>query len=138
MNSTELRGKAERLRSQIPARRQASPPTENGERLAVIARSETEEIRVNWSTYQDWPFLSIRFWKRDDQGQWWPDSKRGVAIRMRELPDIAGAIAEAMELAAQAIADYQAARAGGERRIWRPGNQPAPQTEEADFDEFDA
>jgi hypothetical protein len=136
MNSTDIRNQAERLRSQLPTR--GSPPPENGKRLAAIARSDTEELRVHWSAYQGKPFVSIRLWKKDHQSQWWPD-KRGVSIRIRELPDVAVAVAAAMELAEQAVSDDRIARAGGERRIWRPENPSALGTaDEGDtFDEFD-
>jgi hypothetical protein len=101
MSADDLRVKAGRLRSQIPERRQAKPPEENGRRLATVSRGPDEELRVNWSFYENKPFLSLRIWTRDDHGQWWPDGKRGVAIRIRELPDIAEAIAESLDLAAE-------------------------------------
>jgi hypothetical protein len=97
--TTDLRAKAESLRALIPERRQSTPPEENGRRLASMARSETEEIRVNWSSYEGRPFLSVRLWTKDNAGQWWPDKARGMSIRIRELPDLADALSEAIDLA---------------------------------------
>ncbi|MGO9813434.1 MAG: PC4/YdbC family ssDNA-binding protein [Isosphaeraceae bacterium] len=96
--SSDLRDRAERLREQLPPRQSATPPAENGRRVGTIERSATEEIRVNWSEYEGKPFISIRMWKRSDDGAWWPD-KRGIAIRVRELPALAAAIAEALDIA---------------------------------------
>lgn len=95
----DLRDRAEQLRRQFPPRRSATPPQENGRRLATIDRSETEQIRVNWSEFEGKPFLSIRMWKRGDDGGWWPDGKRGISIRVRELPELVDGIAEALDLA---------------------------------------
>ena len=96
----DLRDRAERLRRQFPLRRSATPPQENGRRIGTIERSETEQIRINWSEYEGKPFLSIRMWKRGDDEGWWPDGKRGISIRVRELPDLADGISEAIDLAA--------------------------------------
>jgi hypothetical protein len=60
---------------------------------------------------------------RDEQGGWWPD-KRGIAIRVRELPDLAEALAQALDLAA----GQQAPRPSGPEprpRRDRPAS-PAP------------
>lgn len=100
----DLRSRAASLRGKLPERRQAQPPEENGRRLACVGRGPDEELRIHWSTYQDRPFLSLRLWVRNDQGQWWPDPKRGMAIRVKELPDVAEALAEALELADEHLA----------------------------------
>jgi len=43
--------------------------------------------------------VSIRMWTRDaTNGTWWP-GKKGISIRVRELPYLADAIAAALELA---------------------------------------
>lgn len=102
-DSDDLRNRAENLRQAMPGRQSGTPPQENGKRLGTINRSETEQIRINWSEYDGHPFLSIRMWKRYDDGTWWPD-KRGIAIRVRELPDLVVAMAEAVDLA-QDVAD---------------------------------
>ena len=74
-------------------------PAENGRRIGTIERSADEQIRVNWSEFEGKPFVSLRLWRRGDDGGWWPDGKRGMSVRIRELPDLAAAIAEALDLA---------------------------------------
>jgi hypothetical protein len=59
----DLRSRAQHLRDRIPQRRATGPPAENGPRLATIERSDTEQIRINWSEYEGKPFLSIRMWR---------------------------------------------------------------------------
>jgi hypothetical protein len=115
--TTDLRQRAASLRGRLPERRQSRPPEENGQRLACIQRGPDEELRVHWSTYEGKPFLSIRIWTRDQQGGWWPDGKRGVAIRVREMPDFAEALSEALELADRHVAQggRQPARGGAPR-----------------------
>ena len=103
LGADDLRDRAQNLRRSMPPRASAAPPPENGRRLGTINRSESEEIRINWSEFEGHPFLSIRMWKRYDDGTWWPD-KRGIAIRVRELPDLVVAMAEAIDLA-QDVAD---------------------------------
>ena len=99
-DSNDLRDRAERFRQQLPERRSATPPTENGRRIGTIERSADEQIRVNWSEFEGKPFVSLRLWKRElDDGGWWPDGKRGMSVRIREFPDLAAAIAEALDLA---------------------------------------
>ncbi len=137
-SASDLRDRAERLREQLPPRQVATPPTENGKRLGTIERSASEEIRVNWSEYEGKPFISIRMWKRSDDGAWWPD-KRGIAIRIRELPAVATAIAEALDIAE---ADVRQWREQQTRRPAAPmpgrridqATLPAPSQEV--FDEF--
>ena len=98
-DTSDLRKRAQRLRDRVPPGRSKTPPPENGRRLATIDRSETEQIRINWSEYEGKPFVSIRMWRRGDDGQFWPDKTRGMSVRLRELPDLAEGIAQAMDLA---------------------------------------
>jgi hypothetical protein len=136
--SHDIRERAERLRQQLPPRRAATPPPENGRRLGTVNRSPTEELRVNWSEFEGRPFVSLRWWKRGDDGGWWPDSKRGLSVRIRELPDLAAAIAEALDLAEENQRRWQGQQ--GNRatprmpgRGFEPQKTPPPS---ADFDEF--
>ncbi len=114
--ANDLRDRGERFRQQLPERRTATPPTENGPRIGTIERSADEQIRVNWSEFEGKPFVALRLWKRGDDGGWWPDGKRGISIRIRELPDLAAAIAEARD------------NAEANQKQWREGqaNRPAP------------
>lgn len=73
---------------------QPKPPAENGRRLATFVRGNGVELRVNFSTYQDKPFLSLRVWERDQQsGEWWPCKGKGCSIRISEAGELAEALA---------------------------------------------
>ena len=85
-DANELRERARKLREELPPRRSATPPAESGRRIGTIERSADEQIRVNWSEFEGKPFVSLRLWKRGDDGGWWPDGKRGMSVRIRELP----------------------------------------------------
>src|SRR5207248_540653 len=108
--------------------RSATPPQENGRRLATIGRSKDEELRVNWSEYEGKPYLSIRLWTRDDSGGWWPSKTVGCTVRLRELPDVADAIAEALGLAEE----HQSNRGPAPR----PATNNRRNQSDAPFDEF--
>src|SRR5262249_32905868 len=73
------------------------PPKVDGEPIAVIHRSATEEIRINWCEYEGRPYVSIRYWDRDKGGRWWPDARRGGSIRLRELAAVRAALERADE-----------------------------------------
>lgn len=129
--STDLRSRAQSLRQRFPERRQATPPPEQGRRLATIQRPKDDaEIRLSWCEYEGHPYLSIRVWTRGKDGQWWPDKHRGFSVRLRELPTVAEAVAEALELA-----DQHLDQAG---RPQPRGEGPAPATQGAarPFSEF--
>jgi hypothetical protein len=151
-SANDLRTQAALLRGQLPERQQPKPPQETGRRIGTVPRSVDEEIRVNWCEYAGRPYLSLRLWTRDQQGQWWPDAKRGMSVRLRELADMADAIAAAMELAEdhqrQRPAEGGPGRYAGAHRDREPGrpdrapryDAPSPPTSGGQagemFDEF--
>ena len=55
-----------------------------------------------WSAYNGHPFLSVRVWAQNARGEWWPDPKRGISVRVRELADFAAAVDAAVERAGTA------------------------------------
>ena len=79
-----------------PSAQTRTAPTEQGERLATLSRGDSEEIRVTWSVFRDKPFVNVRMWTRGTDGQWWPDPKRGIAIRRHELHAFAEGLALAV------------------------------------------
>lgn len=87
----DLRGAAADLRGQQQVQLRPTP-VDNGKRLATIRRGEGEELRVSLDEYEGRPFLSIRVWRNG-----YPDPKRGVTIRIRELADFADGVAAALE-----------------------------------------
>jgi hypothetical protein len=140
-STSDLRDRARSLRQHLPERRQSSPPPEHGRRLATIPRpKDDEEIRINWCEYEGHPYLSIRFWCRADDGQFWPDKHRGFSIRIRELPDVAAAIAEAVDLAEEHLGSrpqqQPQRQVGADRRHWNPSTLPGAEASGPGFDEF--
>ena len=126
--ATDLREGAQGFRARNLEPRRSTPPEEQGRRLATLKRpKDRAEIRLTWCEYEGHPYLNIRVWAEDHDGQLWPQKERGFSIRLRELPDVAEAIAEALALADQHLANRP--RSGGGRRE----SVPAPGT---DFDEF--
>ena len=101
-----LRDRAQRAQQWAqPQRRE--PPVDNGKRLATIARTEDQELRVAWCESEGKPFLNIRIWERHD-GAWWP-SKTGCTVRVREL----AAFAEGIGLALDELDSYRSQRGNG-------------------------
>jgi hypothetical protein len=104
-----LADKVAHLRLQLedaaPAPGGRKAPEERGERLATIARSDSEELRVTWDSYEGRPYLSLRFWTRGTDGQWWPDKAKGLTVRRHELPAFAEGLEKALERAAAIRAD---------------------------------
>ncbi|MBV8611466.1 MAG: hypothetical protein JO034_28985 [Singulisphaera sp.] len=104
MNPNDLRGRAAHLRSQLPPPPTAGgggPPQDLGHRLLTLPRGQDEELRLSLDAYEGHPFLNVRIWTRDADGRgWWP-SKRGVTFKLRELADVAEALAEALDLMAE-------------------------------------
>ena len=74
-------------------------PVENGLRLATFSRGMSEEMRVNWASYNGHPFLALRVWYCGMDGVWRPDKMRGCTIKLRELSEFAHAVHAAAELA---------------------------------------
>lgn len=111
-----LAGKVAQLRRQLaedaPAPGARTAPAERGERLATIARSDSEELRVTWDAYEGRPYLSLRFWTRGTDGQWWPDRARGVTVRRHELATFAEGLEAALERAAAFAAETAAGHTG--------------------------
>jgi hypothetical protein len=118
---SDLRSRAASLRSALPERRQATPPPETGRRIGTITRSKDEEIRVNWAEYQGKPYVSLRMWNRSDDGSWWPDAKKGMSVRLRELAGVAEAIAAALDLAEE----HQRGRQPGQAAQGEAARPPA-------------
>jgi hypothetical protein len=68
-------------------------------RLATVSRGPTEQLRLVWREHNGSPFVDVRIWSRDARGRFWPDPRRGLSVRPRELKAVAEAIEKARELA---------------------------------------
>jgi len=97
MEERNLRASAQGLRQAYPQRPAASAPVDTGKRLATIPRGDAEELRVSWAEYEGRPFLSLRVWKKDSSGSWWPDKAKGLTVRVRELADFVDGVAAAVD-----------------------------------------
>lgn len=76
-----------------------APPADDGLRLACLERGEDEQLRITWAEYKGRPYVSLQVWTQDRRGRWWPDRRRSVSIRIRELTRVSKAIFEAMNIA---------------------------------------
>lgn len=99
--ANDLDGTADRMRREaaglvVPRTERRPPPADTGKRLATIQRGDDEELRVSWAEYEGRPFLSLRVWKRDRSGSWWPDKARGLTVRVRELAAFVEGVAAAV------------------------------------------
>ena len=103
---TDLRARASDLRRAFPSPTSRAAPVEQGQRLAAIKRGD-DELRLSWVTYEGREFLSLRVWTKGGDGNLYP-GKAGVTVRAHELPDVADALAEALDLAAKYAATLPA------------------------------
>ena len=74
------------------------PPEQTGTTLGAFKRNDNEELRASWSEYEGHPFLNLRVWSRDHQGQWWPVKGKGLNIKVRELRFLAEMLSKAAKL----------------------------------------
>ena len=127
MTPNDLRGRAALMRSQLPPPPTGGgPPQDLGHRLLTLPRGQDEELRLSLDAYEGRPFLNVRIWTRDaDRRGWWP-SKRGVTFKLRELADVAEALAEALDLMAEHQDGRPALPRRGRIRDGTGHNPPCP------------
>jgi hypothetical protein len=95
-------------------------PTQTVEprRLCTFVRSETEELRVELSTFEGHPFVNVRLWFKTKDEKWLP-TKKGCSLRLRELPELCRALGDAdVQLAGghrQAKPRRESSQEGGDR-----------------------
>ena len=92
MGADGTRAAADRLRS-------ALDPAAGGELempIATLRRSEREELRVSVLEWKGQRLVSVRLW-RNTRGRWFPDPRRGLTVRVAELPDFLDALAAAAD-----------------------------------------
>jgi hypothetical protein len=100
--SADLRARAARYQQAHPPREVRPPPADEGVPLATIPRRSKDgaagELRLRWLEYEHRPYISVRLWEASADGQLWP-TKKGVTIRLSELPAFAAGIAAALDRA---------------------------------------
>jgi hypothetical protein len=80
----------------------AAPPTDNGRRLATLARGNDAELRVTLAQYQGRPYCAFRVWERGTDGHLWPARNKGLSVRISELADVIAALRNCEQLVDQA------------------------------------
>jgi len=94
---TDLRQKANELRTALPKTGGGTAPAMKGVLLGTLSHKEGE-IRIVWDEFEGRHFLSIRLWTSGDDGSFWP-SRIGFTVRLRELPSLADAVSQALDMA---------------------------------------
>ncbi len=79
-------------------------PISKGKTLKVIRRGDNEQLLFTWTTYEGHPYVSVSLWRKDDNEVLRPVGEKTMSLRISELPDVADAIAEAIELAKVEVA----------------------------------
>ena len=93
-----LTQKAQELRSALPKTGGGKAPEDTGIRLATFPRPEGE-LRLTWNVYEDRPYLRLQLWSKSDDGSFWPVKGQGFTIKVKDLPDLAGGVQKALDLA---------------------------------------
>ncbi|MHB8423261.1 MAG: hypothetical protein ACYDAM_10955 [Leptospirales bacterium] len=92
-----LTQKANNLRNQLPKNGHGTPPAMKGILLGTLPHKEGE-IRLSWDEYEGHFFLSVRLWTTDDGKAFWP-SKTGFTVKLKDVPTLADAVSQAVDLA---------------------------------------
>lgn len=66
--------------------------------LVALDRSPTERLAVLWREYEGHHFVDLRVQFKANDGRWLP-TKKGVTVKVREIWNVADALAKACELA---------------------------------------
>ena len=85
--------RSDRLRAHAATR---PAPEMRGQLIAAIARGDATELRITSDEYKGFEFVTIRVWN-EHNGAWFPDTKRGVTVRPRELPHVIAALERATQ-----------------------------------------
>src|SRR5438034_11068092 len=93
MAADENRAAAQRLRAALDP----AAGGERGSRIATLHRSEGEELRGTLAEWQGARHVGLRVWRRDSRGRWYPDPRRGLTVRVAELPGVLEALAAAAD-----------------------------------------
>lgn len=94
---SDLKQKADALRNTLPKERNSTPPQDTGIRLATFRRDDGE-WRLSWNTFEGRPYVRLQFWTSGDNG-FWPAKNMGLTIKIKELPDLADGIQQALDMA---------------------------------------
>lgn len=123
---------------------QSSPPIPTGQELARILRPKhdggDDVLRIALDSFEGHPYVAIRVFNRDRDGNLWPVRNKGLSVRVGELAQVAEALrrAERIADASRALASPPAgARSRGGRRHRQAEGPTLPLDRTAEvFDEF--
>ena len=88
------------LRRRLARQDEPRPRADNGKHLGTIAFSNGAELRARWIEDAGGPpFLSLWVWHPDENGEMWPEARRGLRLRWEEVEPLARSVARALDLA---------------------------------------
>ena len=70
---------------------------DEGKQLAVIPRTETEQLQISLKSYKGREYLDLRIFYTTDGGSSWLPTKKGVTISPDNLETLKEAVDEAMK-----------------------------------------
>lgn len=92
----DIRARARAHEARHPPAAVASVAVDPGRILARLPRHDGTELRVSLHTYQGKPFARVAVWQSSAPDAW-PVKGKGVAVKVREIPSVAAALADAMD-----------------------------------------
>ena len=60
--------------------------------IATLPRGDGVELRIELAEYKGHRYVGLRQWNKSVDGEWRPDGKRGLSIKLRELGDVIRAL----------------------------------------------
>jgi len=102
MDGKDLSQQAEELRSLCNALSK-KPDVSTAVPLVTIRRSDREELRLTWASYDGHPYLNVSLWRMDTHGVLRPVGEKTMSVRIHELADFAHGLQKAMKLASEEI-----------------------------------
>ena len=104
--------------------KQSQAPNDDGVSLGTFARGDgRDELRVTAKSYEGHPYVSVRVWSRDDNGEYWPAKGKGVSIRLAEVAGVIEALRGATDKAVKELREQAGPERGGSAQ---PSGRPEP------------
>ena len=73
--------------------KQSQAPQDEGIPLGTFTEGRrSDELRLSVKSYENHPYVSVRVWSRDDNGEYWPAKGKGVSIRLAEVAGVIEAL----------------------------------------------
>jgi hypothetical protein len=78
---------------------QADQAERPGQLVRAVRRADGEELRIELTSYQGHPFISVQLWAFNRIDKVWLPTRKGCSVRLREAREVARGLIEALELA---------------------------------------